>query len=382
VSKKYFSGLTKNTFLLTLTSLFADISTEMLYPVLPIFLTQVLGAGGAVVGIVEGVAVASQNIIQGLSGYISDKLQRRKPIAVVGYAIAAISKPFIGLSTSWWGVFAARTVDRLASGSRSAPRDGLIANSVDEKNRGKAFGLEGIGDNLGAFLGPILAILLLYSFKVPIRSIFYLAIIPGLIAVIMILFVQEKKGSFSVKSKLDLSVKAYPPAYRAYLAAIAVFGIGNISSSFMILETRNIGISLETTIFIYAFYNLFAAVVSYPTGVLSDKLGRKKVLLSALLLFLIALVGFAATKSYWLIAVCFLLYGIFQGMFRSVGKAFASDIVASAVGWFNTVVGLSGLIASILAGQLYDKAGHPAVFLTAAAFVAAGGLALLRVENA
>lgn len=149
--KKYFSGLSKNTYLLALGSLFADISTEMLYPVLPVFLTQNLKAGGSVVGLIEGVAVATQNIIQGFSGWLSDKLQKRKPIAVFGYMLAAISKPLIGFSSSWQGVLGARFLDRLGSGTRSAPRDALIASSAEDGHRGKAFGLEGIGDNLGAF---------------------------------------------------------------------------------------------------------------------------------------------------------------------------------------------------------------------------------------
>ncbi|KKR57124.1 MAG: major facilitator transporter [Candidatus Curtissbacteria bacterium GW2011_GWB1_40_28] len=152
LAKKYFRGLSKNTFLLAFASLFADISTEMLYPVLPIFLTQNLKVGGSIVGIVEGIAEAAQNIIQGASGYLSDKIQKRKPIALFGYILAAISKPLIGLATIWQAVLAFRSIDRIGTGTRSAPRDALIAASADERSRGKAFGLEGIGDHLGAFL--------------------------------------------------------------------------------------------------------------------------------------------------------------------------------------------------------------------------------------
>ncbi len=382
VKNKHFKGLTRNTFLLTFTSLFADISTEMLYPILPIFLTQVLGVGGAVVGIVEGTAIAMQNIIQGISGALSDKLQKRKPIAVFGYTLAALSKPFIGLSTSWWGVFAARSVDRLGSGIRSAPRDALVANSADEKNRGKAFGLEGIGDNLGAFLGPLLAVLLLFYFKVDIREIFYLAIIPGLLAVFMVFLVKEKPDGFKAKSKLDVNLFKFPKPYLKYLAIIGFFGIGNVSSSFMILQTRNIGVPLFGTILIYALFNLVAAVVSYPAGILSDKLGRKNVLLTSFLLFFVSLLGFSVSKNFVVITFLFMLYGAYTGIFRAAGKAMASDFVdgrlrASAVGWFNTVVGISGLVASVAAGQVYDKVGHPMVFATAAIFVFFGTVALL-----
>src|SRR5262245_61047812 len=188
---RYFAGLSRNTFLLAFASLFADISTEMLYPVLPIFLTQTLKANGSIVGLIEGIAQATQNIVQGFSGWLSDKTKKRKLIALTGYLLAAISKPLIGISTAWQGVLAARFLDRAATGTRSAPRDALIASSVSAENRGKAFGLEGIGDNLGAFLGPILAIFLLGILMIDIRHIFYLAVIPAMLAFCMILLVRE-----------------------------------------------------------------------------------------------------------------------------------------------------------------------------------------------
>lgn len=383
--KNLFSGLTRNTFLLTFTSLFADISTEMLYPVLPIFLTQYLGATGAIVGLIEGVANATQYIQMGISGYISDKLHKRKSIAVLGYTIAALSKPFIGFSKVWEGVFAARFFDRLGTGTRSAPRFALVAESADEQNRGKAFGLEGLGDNLGAFLGPLLAVALLYYFKVEIHEIFYLAIIPGLIAVLLVLFVKEKGTGIKMKYKLETKVK-FPRQYWTYLGIIGLFGIGNISSSFMILQTRNVGVPLITTILIYALFNLVAATASYPAGFLSDKLGRKSVLFTSLILFLITLMGFAVTKNVFVIAGLFALYGIYQGTFRAVGNAFAGDFVpkeqrASGIGWFNSIYGLSGLFASLIAGLIYDKIGHATVFATAAIFVFLGAMALLMFDS-
>src|ERR1035437_2643048 len=168
---RYFTGLSKNTFLLALSSLFADISSEMLYPVLPVFLTQTLKATGSIVGLVDGFAQAVQNIVQGFSGALSDKLQKRKSIALAGYLLSAVAKPLMGLSTVWQRLFGARLLDRLGSGTRSAPRDALIASSVDEKDRGSAFGIEGVGDNAGAFLGPLLAVFLLYALHLAIRPV-------------------------------------------------------------------------------------------------------------------------------------------------------------------------------------------------------------------
>jgi MFS family permease len=380
--KKYFSGLTKNSVLLACASLFADISTEMLYPIFPIYLTQNLKASGSIVGIIDGIAQATQNMIQGFSGYLSDKWQRRKPIALFGYILSAVSKPFIGVSAAWPGILAARFSDRLGSGIRSAPRDALIASSVNEKDKGKAFGLEGIGDNTGAFLGPLITVLLFFSLQVDIKFIFYLAIIPGLFAVIMILYVKEKKTDIKATSKLDIHVGKFPKEYWKYLMVIALFGIGNSSNSFLILQIKDKGLSLIETILVYAAFNLVAALISYPAGSLSDKFGRKPLLLISFAIFFVSYIGFAFTSNLFLIGVLFIFYGLFQGIFRSVGKSFATDFVpenlrASSIGWYSTVVGLSGLIASIIAGLLWDKISHTAVFVYGTIFSFIGMIALL-----
>lgn len=380
--KSFFSGLTKNTFLLALTSLFSDISSEMLYPILPIFLTQNLKVGGSIVGLIEGVAGTVQNIIQGFSGRMSDKWQKRKGIALFGYILSAISKPFIGLATGWPLVFGARFLDRFGAGTRSAPRDALIAGSADEKNRGKAFGLEGVGDNLGAFIGPIIAVVLLFMWEINIRSVFYLAVIPGMLSVIMILLVKEKKVPFQSKVKIDTSFKQFPSRYRKYLLVTALFGIGNSSNAFLILQTKDLGVSFQNTILIYAAFNLLAAAISYPAGHLSDKLGRKNILLISFVIFLITYGGFAFAKNLWLIGALFCLYGLYQGIFRSVGKAMAADfspaqIRASGVGWYSTTIGLTGLIASVVAGQLWDKVSHSSVFIYGAVFSLIGIISLI-----
>jgi MFS family permease len=378
----YFTGLSKNTFLLAFSSLFADISTEMLYPVLPVFLTQTLKATGSIVGLVDGFAQATQNIVQGFSGALSDKLQKRKSIALAGYLLAAVAKPLMGLSTVWEGVFGARLLDRLGAGTRSAPRDALIASSVDEKNRGRAFGLEGLGDNAGAFLGPLLAVFLLYSLHVGIRAIFYLAIIPGLLAFFMVLLVKEHPAAVAATSKIDISWRQFPKGYWTYLLVTALFGLGNSSNAFLILRTQDIGASLKTTILVYAGFNLVAALISYPAGFLSDTRGRKYILLAAFLIFLIAYLGFALTQDIFLVAALFIFYGLYQGIFRAVGKAFASDFVpdhlrASGIGWYSTTVGLLQLVASVVAGLLWDRVGHAAVFYYGAACAAVGSIGLL-----
>jgi len=379
---QYFAGVSKNTVLLALTSLFADISTEMLYPILPIFLTQTLHANGSVVGLVEGIAQSTQNIVQGFSGWLSDKLQKRKSLALAGYFASAVGKPLMGLATAWTGVLGGRFLDRLGAGFRSPPRDALIASSVAEQDRGRAFGLEGIGDNLGAFLGPLLAVLLLISFHFDIRSIFYLATIPGLIAFFMILQVQERPVLVAAKSKIDVTVRQFPKPYWKYLLVTALFGLGNSSNSFLILQTKNLGASVELTILIYAGFNLVAALISYPAGSFSDRWGRKSILLLSFFIFFVSYLGFASARHVVLIATLFIFYGLFQGIFRSVGKAFASDFVpehlrASGVGWYSTTVGLLQLVASIVAGLLWDRIGHAAVFYYGATCAVAGSIGLL-----
>jgi MFS family permease len=378
------SGLSLNTFLLALASFFADISTEMQYPVLPTFLTQTLRADGTIVGLVDGFAQALQNIVQGFTGALSDRLRRRKPIALCGYLVAAIAKPLTGLASSWPQAFGARCLDRLGAGSRSAPRDALIASSTDEKNRGRAFGLEGVGDNAGAFLGPLVTVLLLYTLHIGIRWVFYLTVIPGLMAFLMVLLVRERPAPVTAKAKLDVSPRQFPRGYWTYLAVTAVFALGNSSNAFLLLRTRDSGASLETTILVYAAFNLVAALISYPAGSLSDRFGRRNVLFACFGIFLLSYLGFAITSTFVVISAMFVLYGLYQGIFRAVGKAFASDFVpeplrASGIGWYSTTVGLLQLLASLVAGILWDRIGHPAVFYYGAVFALLGMVALIAL---
>lgn len=273
-------------------------------------------------------------------------------------------------------------LDRLGSGARSAPRDALIAGSVDETNRGRAFGLEGVGDNAGAFLGPLLALFLLYGLHVGIRSIFYLAVIPGLLAFLLVLFVKEQRAPVTPEANIEVGPRQLPLDYWKYLVVIALFGLGNSSNAFLILRTQDIDASLDQTILIYAGFNLVAALISYPAGSMIDRWGGKNVLLAAFVIFLIAYLGFASTQNIALIAALFAFYGLYQGIFRAAGKTMAAGLVpeelrASGVGWYNTTVGLLQLVASVVAGVLWDRVGHTAVFYYGAIFAAVGSVALV-----
>jgi len=377
--KRFFVGLTRNIFLLTFTSFFADISTEMLYPILPIFITQVLFAPAVVVGLIEGVATAMQYIVQGFSGWLADKIQNNKKVALFGYGVAAIAKPSMGLSINWGQLLLGRALDRFGTGMRSAPRDGLIANSVSEQYRGKAFGLEGVGDNMGAVIGPLVTIPLFFVLRIPIRTIFYLAFLPGFLAFVMILSVKQPKKIQQAAAKFrfnDLPIK-----YWKYIFAVGLAGIGNSTNAFLILQARNIGVPLITTIGIYAAFNLAAALASYPAGSLSDTFGRKNILLASLLIFAVTYLGFSLSSNVWLIGFLFILYGVYQGIFRAVGKAMATDFIPAnlrptGIGIYSAVIGLTGLLASVVGGVLWDKVNPSATFLYGAVFAVLGLVAL------
>lgn len=379
--KNFFKGLTRDTLILTFSSFFSDISTEMLYPILPIFLTEVIKSPASVIGIIEGISQGIQYGIQGFSGFIADKFEKRKGVALVGYALSALSKPFMGTARVWPTVLAGRFSDRLGAGTRAAPRDALVAGSAQEQYRGKAFGLEGIGDNAGAFVGPLLAILLLYILKINIRDIFYLAFIPGFIAFLLVTTVKEKRVNLE-KKKLKLNFRVFPKSYWKYIFVTAIFGLGNSSNAFLILRARNSGIPLIQTIFIYSIFNLVAALSSYPAGSLSDTMGRKRILLLSFIIYAITYFGFAKSLNSLLLTVLFLIYGVYYGIFRAVGKSFASDFVnqelrATAIGFYSATIGITTLIASVIAGQLWTNVGQSATFLYGAVFAVLGTISLI-----
>jgi MFS family permease len=376
-------GLPRNVLLLAATSFFADVSSEMLRPVLPLFLTQQLGAPASVVGVVEGVAEGTQNAVQGVSGWLADRLRRNKPLALAGYGLGALAKPAIGLATAWPLVLVGRFGDRLGTGVRSAPRDALIADSVDEPRRGAAFGLEGIGDNLGAVVGPLLAAALLSLLHMELRWIFYLAVVPGALALAMVAFVSERRERERAPAAAAArpGIRDLPPAYWKYLLCVAAFGVGNSSNAFIVLKATDVGTAAGLTTLVYAAFNLVAAVVSYPVGRASDRWGRRPLFLAALAVFAVAYAGLALTSSALVVALLFLIYGAYQGTFRTVGKALATDLApealrASGLGLYAAALGLSSLLAGVVGGQLWDRVGPSATFLYGAACAVLGGLLL------
>jgi len=253
---------------------------------------------------------------------------------------------------------------------------------VDDHHRGRGFGLESLGETAGAFLGPVLTVLLLYSFAVELRTVFYLAFIPGLLALVIVTFVVERAPEGKSTSKRFAHPRNFPSTYWKYLLATAVFSIGNSSNSFLILQTQEVGASVFMTTLIYAGFNLVAAVVSYPIAYLSDKWGRKIILLGSYTVLVLVYAGFSFFQTIGALTALFLLYGTYQGSFRSVGRALASDLApeqfrASGIGWYSATTGLFQLLASLIAGVLWDWLGHHAVFIYAICSGTAGIAALL-----
>lgn len=353
---------------LGLVSFLADISSEMLYPITPIFLTTVLGASVTSVGFIEGLAEAIASLLKTYSGFWSDRIQRRKPFIWVGYLLAAIAKPITGLSQSWTQVLFARAFDRTGKGLRTAPRDALLAESVPVYLRGAAFGWHRLMDTLGAAVGPLLAILFL-RYSDNLRWIYFLAFIPGVLAVFVALGLKEEKvvRVATYQKNNWASFFALPKEYKHYLFSWTLFSLANSSDVFLLLRTQQAGVSLTQTILLYCFYNLIYALTSPYLGGLSDRIGRKKVLLFGLLIFMIVYVGFIFASSGLHFWILFGIYGVYMAATDGVGKAFAIDLLdkdkkATAVGYLGTVTGISTLIASTVAGILWDHYGSAATF--------------------
>ncbi len=353
---------------LGLVSFLADVSSEMLYPITPIFLTTVLGASVTSLGFIEGLAEAIASLMKTYSGFWSDRIQKRKPFIWLGYLFAAVAKPLTGFSQVWSQVLFARAFDRTGKGLRTAPRDALLAESVPMHLRGAAFGWHRAMDTLGAAVGPLLAILFL-KYSDNLRSIYYLAFIPGLLAVLVALSIKEKKVERVAIShrKSWASFFSLPTNFKYYLFTWTIFSLANSSDVFLILKTEQSGVGLTQTILMYCFYNLIYALMSPYLGGMSDRIGRKKVLLFGLLVFAIVYVGFILATSASHFWILFGIYGLYMAATDGVGKAFAIDLLdedkkATAIGYLGTVMGISTLVASTVAGLLWDHFGSAATF--------------------
>ncbi len=367
----------KNIIILGLVSFFNDLSSEMIYPIVPIFLKSILGAPAAVVGLIEGVAEATASILKVFSGYFSDKFQKRKPLVVAGYSLSAISKFLLSWANSWPFVLFARFLDRTGKGVRTTPRDALIADDKIKGIEGKAFGLHRAMDTMGAVVGPILAIYALGFFGNNFNKVFLFAGIPSVVGVLILAaLVKEKPKADPVAvKKFRFDWRAMPRNFKVFIFISAIFALGNSSDAFLILRAQDLGLSISATVWAYVLLNfIFASTATYA-GMISDKIGEKNALLFGLAIFAAVYFAFAQAldgNMVWLMAA---VYGLYFSFSDGVGKAYIAKLVpkeniATAFGIYQLVIGLGVLLSSIVAGFLWDRVSHQAPFYFGSAFAA------------
>ncbi|MEM3397214.1 MAG: MFS transporter [Thermoplasmata archaeon] len=365
---KVIAGLSINIILLGIVSFLTDMSTEMLVPLLPFFLAG-LGATSLVIGIVEGIAESTGSFLKLVSGVYADKLKRKKIFVLSGYSISNLTKPLLALATSPFHVLGVRVVDRVGKGIRTTPRDGIIADSSKESERGKAFGLHRALDTSGAVVGPLIALIVLLAFGTAMdvyRLVFLLSAVPGIAAIIVILFVRETKGKQS--RKFSLSLEKFPPNFRFFVAAIGVFGIANFSIAFLLLRSHQV---LEMPVYVevgfYVLMNIAYAALAYPMGILSDRVGRKNMLVVGFIVFAGVMFCFALVHSLLFLVALFLCFGLYMAMTDGTMRAITSVMVCeevrcSALGIINLVTSITIFPANFIAGLLWDLFGSWAAF--------------------
>ena len=366
--KKTF-GFSKNIFYLGLVSFFTDISSEMIYPLMPIFLTLVLKAPIAFVGVVEGIAESTASVLKLVSGWYSDKIGKRKLFASLGYTISSFARPLIAFAVYPWHVLAVRFADRVGKGIRTAPRDALIADTCEPDEMGKSFGFNRAMDHAGAVIGPLIAFGLLLIFVNNYRFVFALSFIPALAAVFIIIFlVKEKKSEIACdKEPVKLSLKLFDNNFKFYLFTILIFTLGNSSDVFLILRAKDLGVPIAFIPILWVLLHIVKMASSTPGGALSDKFGRKKVIIAGWIIYFLVYLGFAFAKTPIQIWILFAIYGFFFGLTESAEKAFVADLVkpevrGSAYGVYNFAIGIGALPASVIMGVLWQKFGVVTAF--------------------
>ena len=365
---RYFSSMGGNVLALGFVSLFNDISSEMIYPLLPLFLTETLGAGAAMLGVIEGIAESTASVLKLFSGWLSDRLRKRKILAVVGYTISTITRPLIAIATAGWHILVIRFSDRVGKGVRTSPRDALLADSSDEAIRGKAFGFHRAMDHAGAVIGPLLATAILAWITISYRTVFYLAVIPAIIGVlILILRVVEKPPVGTPASAPKITIVNFDRPFRYYLGVVILFTLGNSTDAFLILRARNLGVPIALIPTVWLVLHIVKMLTSTPGGSLSDKLGRKRVIALGWLVYALVYAGFALASEAWHAWALFVTYGLYFGLCEGTEKAFVADLVkpelrGTAYGMFHFAVGIGALPASVIMGLLWNAFGPAVAF--------------------
>jgi MFS family permease len=384
--------LSRNVYALTAVSFFTDLSSEMIYPLLPAFLTITLGASASFLGAIEGAAESTAALLKLLSGWWSDRIQRRKPLVVAGYSLASIMRPLVAIAQSASQVLVIRLSDRVGKGIRNSPRDALIADSVDPANRGRAFGFNRTGDHLGGVVGPLVAFALVEWRHLPLRTVFWWAVLPGALAVATVIFgvreVPRRNAPSSQPAVLsDASTISRPLGARFWgvLGVILLFTLGNSTDAFLLLRATQLGVPIAFAPILWAFLHVLKSMSSIPGGALSDRVGRKPLLVAGWVLYALVYFAFGRASAPWHAWALFGVYGIFFGLTEGTERALVTDIVpaarrGTAFGWYNLTIGLGALPASIVFGALWDAHGSRVAFDFGAALAMAAAIGIVTIS--
>jgi MFS family permease len=392
MQKSPLRSLPRNVWVLTATSFLTDISSEMIANLLPLFLANVLGVGTAVIGLIDGIAETTASLLKLYSGALSDKLGNRKWLTVAGYGLSTIAKPFLYFAATWGWVLGVRFADRIGKGIRTAPRDALLAGSIDEKQRGLAFGLHRAGDTAGAFIGLAIAALVIYFSqsaasqltRATFQTIVLISFIPALLAVLVLAFLAKE---VSVKTKAaapTFNLAGLDKRFKLFLLAAILFTLGNSSDAFIILRGQERGLSVLQVMGMLLTFNAVYSLLAGPFGALSDKIGRRKLIITGWLAYGLVYLGFAFSQTGAHVWILFGLYGLYYAMAEGAGKAFIADLVpperrGTAYGLYNAAVALTAFPASLIAGILWQGVGSWGGFGPSAPFLFGAVLSLAAV---
>lgn len=365
-------GFPKNVVVLGIVSLFMDISSEMIYPLIPIFLSDVLLASKTSIGVIEGIAESTASILKIFSGWFSDKKGKRKAIIFWGYGISVFSRPILAVASSWLHVLTYRFTDRFGKGVRTSPRDAIIADSTDKRILGKAFGFHRSMDAVGAMIGPAIAFSLMAIFHSSIRSVFWISIIPGVLALLTVLFFVKDVTRHNSKSETKISLKGFDKRFKAFLLIAAIFTLGRTSDAFLILRAQELGVNAASIPLMYLVFNFVSASLSTPAGIVADRIGRPKTILISYILFSFLFIGFAVATHNIHAWFLFIFYGLFVAINEGVQRAYVATVInpeikATGYGIYHAVTGLAALPSSIIGGALWQNIGSYALFYYGAA---------------
>lgn len=388
------SGINRNVWAMGWTSLLNDASSELLYPVLPLFLTVTLGAPAAAVGAVEGAADAASQIVGLQVGRRSDRIRRRLPFIWVGYTLSNIAKPLVALAPAWGFVLAARVLDRTGKGIRTSPRDALLRDSSEPGRTGATFGFHRFMDSMGAVIGPLLALALLEA-GLSLREVIAVAVVPALVTMLALRRIreaprQERPAETDAAAEAEAaqkrgSLRSLPRPFWMFTAAWTIFSLGNSADVFLLLRASDLGLGATAVVLAYAVYNALYSGLSWPLGSLADRIGKRRVLAGGLVIFAAVYAGFGLAEEAWLVWPLMAVYGIYIAATDGVGKALVSDLSpaderATGQGAFKLATGAASVVASLVAGVLWQAVGPGAVFALGAGAAVAALLALAWVR--